>query len=134
MAEAFERSRYEQLRGQKWEGLREGERATRSAVALRALEESGVRAEVEQLRVSAAAADHLAAVIVQRDAEIARRRTEHDEEIRALASAHHEAVAGLTAQLETLGTDLAEALARAAAAEAQGATAANTSPRADHSR
>ena len=125
LAEAFERSRYEQLRGQRWDDLRDGERAARTAVALRALEESGVGAEVERLRVSAADADRLAAVIVQRDAEIARRLTEHDEEIRALTSTHDGVVAGLTAQLETLGTDLAATLARADAAEAQEATAAS---------
>ena len=125
MAEAFERFRYQQLRGQRWDDLREGERATRTAVALRALEESGVRAEVDLLRVSAAAADHLPTVIVQRDGEIARLRTEHEEEIRALSSAHLDVLAGLTAQLETLGADLAAALARADAAEVQGAAAAS---------
>ena len=98
VAQAYERARYEQLRGQTWTDLREGERAARIEVARKALADSGITAAIEDLRVRAVRVDELTGLIAQRDAEIARRRAEHD---------------AAMALLETRLTDLSAALADA---------------------
>ena len=77
----------------------------------------------DQWRITAEKADELAAVVVQRDAEIARRRAEHDAEITSLTAAHDGAVAGLAEQLAALRLELAETLDRAHGAESGAAAA-----------
>ena len=46
LAECIEKTRFELMRGQKWTDLRASERETRVDLARRALEESGVTAEL----------------------------------------------------------------------------------------
>lgn len=91
VAQAYECARYEQLRGQTWTDLREGERTARLVVARKALDDSGITAFIEHLHARAELAAELTGILAQRDAEIARRATEHDAEI-ARRSAEHDAV------------------------------------------
>ncbi|WP_024286074.1 hypothetical protein [Cellulomonas sp. KRMCY2] len=101
VAQAYERARYEQLRGQTWTDLREGERAARIEVARKALDDSGIAAVIDDLGARAARADELAGLLAQRDAEIARRNTEHDAELTRLETR----LADLSAQLDDVRTE-----------------------------
>lgn len=107
VAAAYECARYEQLRGQTWADLREGERTARLVVARKALDDSGITAVIEHLHTRAERADELTGILAQRDAEIARRGAEHDIEIARRATEHDEVVArrnelvGLLAQRES---------------------------------
>lgn len=100
MAEAYERARFTEMRGQTWDGLRPSERDTRVEVSLRAFEESGLGAVVAELAARAAQADETAGYLAQRDAELARRIAEHDEEVARLEAAHEAEITRLTAAHE----------------------------------
>ena len=111
IAEALERARYEQLRGDGWAQLRETERSTRVAVAQQALEAAGILTWVEEVVTRMTVAEDLAGYLPQRDAEIARLRREHDEEVAALEvvrraavdevrQQHERALAGVVRKLE----------------------------------
>ena len=115
MAEAFERARYEHLRGQRWADLRLGERTTRTEVAGRAFDEAGITAYVATLRARFSHADELEGILGQRDAEIARRRAEHDQEVSVLEQ-----------QLAAVRAEVATIVSRAEAAEQQAAEQAAT--------
>lgn len=111
IAEALERARYEQLRGDGWAQLRETERSTRVAVAQQALEAAGILAWVDEVVTRMTVAEDLAGYLPQRDAEIARLHREHDEEVAALEvvrraavdevrQQHEQALAGVVRKLE----------------------------------
>lgn len=120
MAEAFERSRYEQLRGGSWAALRESERETRTEVARRAFVDSGIADLVADLAARAARTDEVAGLLAQRDAELSRRVREHDAALihveAQLATAHAGIAAGVAAVRSEMGeAGLTAVLTRASA-------------------
>ncbi|WP_199424472.1 hypothetical protein [Actinotalea solisilvae] len=117
IAESIERVRYERLLGKAWDDLRESERETRLVAVRQAFEDVGLAARLESLTGRAAEADRLAAVVSQRDGEIARLRAEHDAELVRLTGAHTDAVAALEAELAETRAELA--LTQAALTDAE---------------
>lgn len=126
MAEAFERARYEQLRTASWADLREGERAARIDVARQAFDAAGITARFAALETIAEEAELQAGVVAQRDAEITRLRSEHDELLAALRTEHRLEVERLEAHCEVLREQRDEAAGRADAAEARAVRAEGT--------
>jgi chromosome segregation ATPase len=115
LAEVFERTRYELMRDQHWSDLRSAERETRVGLAHRALEESGVLTEIDQLRRQADRVTELVSLLDQREAELADRRAQHE-----IALAEREGrIASLEARVEELGDRVELAESRADEADAR---------------
>ena len=123
MAEAFEKARYEQLRGQRWSELRAGERTTRIELAVRALDDAGITTHVATLREGFDRADGLDGILAQRDAEITRRHAEHEAEEQRLADLRAADVARLEDEITRLREQLEAALERAGGSEQRARTA-----------
>lgn len=126
-AEAIERARLELLRQGTWDGLRDAERATRIEVSLKALERSGITAEMASLAERATASETAASRAIARAERAEARATEAEARLEvelAEVRARHDAE---VAAAETRATEaeglVAEARARAEAAEQRAAAA-----------
>lgn len=114
LAESIEKSRFELMRGQRWTDLRASERETRVDLARRALEESGVTAELDALRRQAARVPDLEALVARREDRVA----SLEEELAGERAAHQARVAALEAELVDARRERDRAAARSAATEA----------------
>ncbi len=85
MAEAIERTRFENLRQGVWEELRPTERSTRVSILRDAMVRSGVAGEIDALRAQADRTALLLDLIEQRDREASAVRARHESEIARLA-------------------------------------------------
>ena len=121
MAEALERARYAQLRGDTWMQLREGERATRTRVCLEAMRAAGIVDHLLSLQDGAQRTPELDAYVAQRDAEIARLRREHDAELTDVTSRATALAAALTAAQRTAAIAVSDVDFLGAQVVAQGA-------------
>ncbi|HWS57681.1 MAG TPA: hypothetical protein VN257_04010 [Actinotalea sp.] len=134
MAEAIETARYEILRPDRWEDLREAERATRSDLMLRALQNAGITPVLEDLRAAAARSHALAEKVVEIEAARDREQAEHaatrEREHAEVAAAreqeqaeHDAEVVRLSDQVTALRQALADEVAAREAAETRATTA-----------
>lgn len=114
LPESIEKSRFELMRGQHWSDLRASEREARVDLARRALEESGVTAELDGLRARAGRVPDLEALVARQETEIATLQTR----LEADRSAHAARVADLEEQLADARRERDRAAARVAATEA----------------
>nr|WP_297427097.1 hypothetical protein [uncultured Actinotalea sp.] len=114
LAERLEQSRFELMRGQRWADLRASEREARVDVARRALEASGVTAELAEVRRQADRVPELETLAARQRADIAalEARAEADR------AAHEARVADLDARLAQALRARDAAVARVAATEA----------------
>ncbi|WP_225753575.1 hypothetical protein [Actinotalea sp. Marseille-Q4924] len=125
LAESIEKTRFELMRGQHWSDLRASERETRVDLARRALEESGVAAQLDAVRRQADRVPDLEDLVSRHEAEILGLESRLAEETAVLQrrleserSAHAAQVADLEGQLAAVRHQRDRAEARVAATEA----------------
>lgn len=89
-AAQFEKARYESMLSRQWADLRDGERQTRTDLALAALTTCGLAEILRDMHDTALRAEVFEGLLAQRDAEITRIRAEQAQDL-AEARAHHAA-------------------------------------------
>ncbi|MBC7307632.1 MAG: hypothetical protein H5T80_12045 [Dietzia sp.] len=126
LAENLEKTRFELMRGQRWTDLRASERETRVDLARRALEESGMQAELDQLRRQADRVPELEALVARQRADLA----SLEARLEADRVAHEAQVTDLDGQLADARRERDRAVARVVATEAvvEGVRALVTAP------